>query len=68
MSLTTTTRLVKTIEHDEPRSTFESEAQARLSRLIQSGRSIAWADMKRYLEARITGEKAEPPLARRLAR
>ena len=68
MSSTTAIRLAEKIEHEERRSAFESEAQARLSRLVQSGRSIAWAEMRRYLEARIVGEKAAPPAVRKLAR
>jgi predicted transcriptional regulator len=60
--------IAEKIEQDERRSAFEEEAQARLSRLVQSGRSIAWADMKRYLEARIAGEQVAPPAARKLAR
>ena len=67
MSSTTTIRLAEKSEHEERRSAFESEAQARLSRLVQSGWSIAWADMKRYFEARIAGEKAAPPAVRELA-
>lgn len=60
--------IAEKIEQDERRSAFEEEAQTRLSRLVQSGRSIAWDDMKRYLEARIAGDKIAPPAARKLAR
>ena len=60
--------IAEKIEQDERRSAFEEEAQTRLSRLAQSGRSIAWDDMKRYLEARIAGDKVAPPAARKLVR
>lgn len=60
--------IAEKIEQDERRSAFEEEAQTRLSRLVQSGRSIAWADMKRYLGARIADDKVAPPAARKLAR
>ncbi|MBS0543579.1 MAG: ribbon-helix-helix protein, CopG family [Proteobacteria bacterium] len=60
--------IAEKIEQDERRSAFAEEAQTRLSRLVQSGRSIAWDDMKRYLGARIAGDKVAPPAARKLAR
>ena len=60
--------IAERIEQDERRSAFEDEAHTRLAKLLESGHSIAWADMKRYLEAHIAGEEVAPPAARKPAR
>jgi predicted DNA-binding protein len=60
--------IAEKLEQDERRSALEAEAQTRLARLVKSGRSIAWADMKRYLEAHIAGEEVAPPAPRKLGR
>lgn len=60
--------IAEKIEQDEQRAEFEREAQARLARLADTGQSISWADMKRYLQGRAAGATTTPPGARRSSR
>lgn len=53
---------------DEQRAEFDAQAEARYARIVSSGKTIPWQEMRRYLEAHIAGEPAEPPVARKLAR
>lgn len=53
---------------DEKRADFAAEAEARYAGIIASGETIPWADMRSYLEAKITGKDAAPPKSRKLAR
>jgi len=50
----------------ELRMAFYDTAEARLARLAESGESVSWDDMRDYLRARIKGDRAEPPAARKL--
>ena len=52
----------------ERRYAFHEEAQRRLAHLEATGMGIAWADMKRYLDARMAGEDVPPPALRRIGR
>lgn len=52
----------------EQRDNFLSVAESRYSAIVQSGRTISWADMQRYLEDRVAGKKATRPVAKKLAR
>lgn len=45
----------------ERRHAFHEEAQKRLAHLQETGMGIEWADMKRYLDARMAGEDVPPP-------
>lgn len=45
---------------------FDAEAQQRYTRIIESGQSIAWDDMRRYLQDRSAGKSPRRPTARRL--
>ncbi|MFZ5521916.1 MAG: DUF1778 domain-containing protein [Pseudomonadota bacterium] len=60
--------IVQKAEQAEQQAAFEREAESRYARLLQSGRSIPWADMRRYLLERAEGRPASPPRARKLAR
>jgi len=53
---------------DELRNNFEAIADARLAGIVASGKTIPWASMRNYLEARLAGNPARPPVARKLAR
>jgi predicted transcriptional regulator len=44
----------------------DEEAQKRLAHLKETGMGIEWADMKRYLNARMAGEDVPPPASRRI--
>lgn len=50
----------------ERRHAFHKEAQKRLAHLEETGMGIEWADMKRYLDARMAGEDMPPPASRRI--
>lgn len=52
----------------EQRAAFDDEAEARYARMIDSGKTIPWKEMRAYLADRIAGEKVSMPRARKLAR
>lgn len=52
----------------ERRSDFEAEADSRYAKIIASGKTIPWSEMRQYLEARAGGADAVHPGARKLAR
>ena len=48
-------------EIEELRSDFDAEANARFARIVESGKTIPWADARRYLEDRMSGKQAKRP-------
>lgn len=52
----------------ELRADLENVAERRFADVVSSGKTIAWQDMRRYLEARVSGKPARRPAARKLAR
>ena len=50
----------------ECRSEFESEAEERYTRIIASGKTISWQEMRLFLEARLAGKSIKIPVARKL--
>lgn len=55
-------------EQEERRAEFDALAEARYSRLVETGETIAWQDMRAYLESRMAGKPAKRPTARKLAK
>lgn len=53
---------------EEQRRDLEEVAERRYAKLVASGRSIPWSEMRAYLEVRAAGAKAKRPAARKLAR
>lgn len=53
---------------DERRADFRAEAEARYAKVIASGESIAWDDMKNYLKANIANHETPLPKSRKLVR
>jgi len=53
---------------DERSAGFEAEAEDRYARIIASGETIPWNDMRKYLKAKIAGKDAALPKSRKLAR
>ncbi len=53
---------------DEYRSDFEAEAESRYARIIASGETVLWDDMRNYLKAKIAGKRVSAPKSRKLAR
>lgn len=54
--------------HDERRADFEAEAEDRYARIIASGETVPWADMRNYLKAKIAGTPTPVPKSRKFAR
>jgi predicted DNA-binding protein len=52
----------------EQRADFDAQAEARYAKIVATGKTIPWAEMRAYLEARIVGKRAKRPLARKLGR
>jgi len=55
-------------EKEERRADFNQVAEDRYARIVASGKTISWNEMRGYLEDRLTGRKAKRPAARKLAR
>jgi predicted transcriptional regulator len=55
-------------EQDGLRADFDVVAEARYARIVSSGKTIPWQEMRVYLEDRIAGKKVKRPVARKLAR
>ena len=53
---------------DERRADFRDEAEDRYSRIIASGESIAWDDMRSYLKAKASNKDISLPKSRKLVR
>jgi predicted transcriptional regulator len=47
---------------------FDAVAEARYARIVATGKTIPWQEMRGYLEARVAGKAAKRPVARKLAR
>jgi predicted DNA-binding protein len=52
----------------EQRADLADVAERRYAGIVASGKTIPWAEMRRYLEDRAAGKKAKRPAARKLAR
>ena len=55
-------------EHEEQRAAFVENAEQRYARIVSSGKTIAWSEMRRYLERRVSGAQVARPKPRRVAR
>lgn len=51
---------------DEKRAGFEVEAEERYARIIASGETIPWADMRNYLKTKVAGMETPLPKSRKL--
>ncbi|MCP5232292.1 MAG: ribbon-helix-helix protein, CopG family [Zoogloeaceae bacterium] len=51
----------------ELRADFDAVAEARYARIAATGKTIPWAEMRGYLEARMDGKTAKRPVGRKLA-
>ena len=60
--------IAKSVEQAELDEAFHRIADERFAKVMASGRTVAWDDAKRYLEARTRGVRARKPAARKLAR
>ena len=55
-------------EQAELRADFDTVAEARYARIVDSGKTISWDAMRHYLEQRLAGKAVKRPMARKLAR
>ena len=55
-------------DQDALRADFDELAQQRYAKVLASGKTIAWNEMRSYLLARAEGKKPAHPAARKLAR
>lgn len=55
-------------DQEERRSDFHDLAEQRYAKIVASGKTIPWDQMRRYLEDRLAGKKVSRPTARKLAR
>lgn len=52
----------------ERHANFDAVAEQRYARIVESGKTIPWEDMRGYLEDRIAGKAARRPETRKPAR
>jgi predicted transcriptional regulator len=52
-------------ELEERRVDFDAEADARLAKIVSSGETIPWSDMRRYLEGRVAGKELPLPVVKK---
>ena len=55
-------------DQEERRTEFNQVAEERYARIVATGKTIPWSEMRSYLEDRTAGGKARRPTARKLAR
>ena len=60
--------IAEKVAEDEAAAELERLADERWGRLQETGKTVAWADARSWIEARARGEKARKPVARKLAR
>lgn len=60
--------IAEKVEQEQQRSDFDDVAEKRFAGIVASGKTIAWNDMRIYLENRLAGRPARRPAARKLAR
>jgi predicted transcriptional regulator len=52
-------------ELEEQRADFDAEADARFARIVESGKTIPWSEMRHYLEERMAGRSVARPAAKK---
>lgn len=60
--------IAEKVEQEQRRSGFDDIAEERFAGIVASGKTIAWNDMRTYLENQLEGKPARRPAARKLAR
>jgi predicted transcriptional regulator len=55
-------------EQEDMRAAFDAEAEDRYARIVATGKTIPWQEMRGYLEYRLAGKEVKRPFARKLAR
>lgn len=52
----------------ERRADLDAVAEERYARIVESGKTIPWDEMRGYLEGRVSGKVVKRPAARKLAK
>ena len=60
--------IAQRVEAEERRNDFLDTAQQRYAKLAESGETIPWEQMKRYLKARVSGQAVSRPKPRKFTR
>ena len=60
--------IVEKTQQAELEANCDALAEQRYADIVSSGETIPWTEMRKYLEARVSGKPAQPPVARKLAR
>ena len=55
-------------EQEDRRADFDAVAEDRYARIVSSGKTVPWQEMRGYLEERLADNKVKHPIARKLAR
>jgi hypothetical protein len=55
-------------EQEDLRAAFDPDAEDRYARIVATGKTIPWHEMRIYLEDRLVGKEAKQPVARKLMR
>ena len=55
-------------EQEDMRAAFDADAEDRYARIVATGKTIPWQEMRGYLEERLAGKEVNHPVARKLAR
>ena len=46
---------------EEQRADFDAEADARFAKIVETGKTIPWSDVRHYLEERLAGKQMARP-------
>ena len=55
-------------EQAERRAEFDAAAEERYARIVESGKTVPWSEVRSYLEGRVAGKAVKRPTARKLAK
>ena len=55
-------------EQAERRAEFDAMAEERYARIVETGKTISWSEMRSYLEGRVAGNAVIRPKVRKLAK
>ena len=55
-------------KQDDLRADFDAVAEDRYARIVASGKTIPWQEMRGYLEEHLSGKALKRPVAQKLAR
>ncbi len=59
--------IVEKTATDEQRRAFENMADARYAKIVESGETISWTQMRSYLKDRLADPEIQAPTVRKLA-